>query len=147
MIRVVAGICLQGDRILMGRRDNTRRSFQDAWEFPGGKVESGEPDDRALNREFIEELGTTVISSEHFDTIRWEYSNGPVEVHFYTVQIETMDVKELELNAHRELRWFEINEALNTNILPANKKVIERLRVFQKTTALQKVGEAAVGRR
>jgi 8-oxo-dGTP diphosphatase len=128
MTKVVVGICVQGKNILMGKRDDTRESFQDSWEFPGGKVESGETDERALNREFIEELGITVLSANHFDTIHWEYSNGPIEVRFYKVRIENMNVEEMKLNAHRELRWFSFDDAINANILPANAQVIKKLR-------------------
>lgn len=138
------GICIKDNKILMGRRDDSRESFQDAWEFPGGKTEANETDERALNREFIEELGTPVIASKLFDTIYWEYSNGPLEIKYYTVRIEKMNLDEMELNAHRELRWFSFDEALKSNMLPANIKVVERLQNFYKSAPPEEVREATI---
>lgn len=53
---VVAAVIRRGDEILITRRpDREGRAGQ--WEFPGGKVEPGEPEPDALRREIAEELG------------------------------------------------------------------------------------------
>ena len=60
---VVAAVIVDGDRVLACRR---RQGKADAgkWEFPGGKVESGEERDAALAREIREELGVRVRVGE-----------------------------------------------------------------------------------
>jgi 8-oxo-dGTP diphosphatase len=56
MITVVAAVIERGDEILIcQRRPNERHALK--WEFPGGKVESGETLEQALRRELTEELG------------------------------------------------------------------------------------------
>ena len=51
----VAGIAVDGDRILLHRLDK-----DDFWTFPGGRVELGETSQEALVRELQEELNTDI---------------------------------------------------------------------------------------
>lgn len=56
---VVAGLIVQGGRVLVSQRGGAG-VYAGFWEFPGGKVESGEDDRSALRRELREELGIDV---------------------------------------------------------------------------------------
>lgn len=58
-IRVVACVVLDGDAFLVCRRPRHKR-HGGLWEFPGGKVEPGEADAHAAERELAEELGVRV---------------------------------------------------------------------------------------
>jgi 8-oxo-dGTP diphosphatase len=55
-VPVVVGILLNRQRVFMLKRGRTR-PLPNQWEFPGGKVEVGEPPEAALRRELREELG------------------------------------------------------------------------------------------
>lgn len=60
MIEVVALALIDpAGRVLMQRR-RLERAHGGLWEFPGGKVEAGETDLSALQREIEEELGLTL---------------------------------------------------------------------------------------
>ena len=57
LVQVVAGILLdQNGRYLLSSRPEGK-PYAGYWEFAGGKVEAGESDFQALQREFEEELG------------------------------------------------------------------------------------------
>lgn len=59
IVMVVAGALADADgRILMAQRPEGK-SLAGLWEFPGGKIESGESPEAALCRELNEELGIT----------------------------------------------------------------------------------------
>ena len=63
-INVAVGILMRdnGD-VLLGQRPEGK-PYAGYWEFPGGKVEEDESIADALRREFVEELGITVVSAE-----------------------------------------------------------------------------------
>ena len=55
------GLINEKNEVLISLRKN-RAEYNDYWEFPGGKVESGETTDQALIREIKEELDLDVSS-------------------------------------------------------------------------------------
>ena len=57
-INVVAAIIYEGDKILATQRGYG--DFKGKWEFPGGKIESGETSEKALKREIYEELNAKI---------------------------------------------------------------------------------------
>lgn len=60
LVLVVAAALVDADgRVLMAQRPEGK-SLAGLWEFPGGKVESGERPEETLIRELAEELGITV---------------------------------------------------------------------------------------
>lgn len=60
LLPVVAAALLDGERRVLVQRRPEGKSFAGLWEFPGGKVESGESPEHALVRELAEELGIVI---------------------------------------------------------------------------------------
>lgn len=122
---VVAGIYHHEGKILMGRRSSQEGRFAGYWEFPGGKIEEGEEPDTALVREFEEEIKCKVLKFSLFRSVEWTYPDRVITVRFYFVRLCRQDPNEMALEAHSELQWFDLEEALQAPILPANKEIIE----------------------
>ena len=56
---VTAGIVIRKGRVLVAKRTpQSHRAF--LWEFPGGKMESGEDPKACLKRELLEELSVSL---------------------------------------------------------------------------------------
>ena len=59
-IKVVCGILIWNDRILVGKRKQTNKHHPGKWEFPGGKVKINETPENAIIREVKEELNIDI---------------------------------------------------------------------------------------
>ena len=78
-IQVVAALLWRGDAVLVQqRRAGSARGL--LWEFPGGKVEPGETEAQALERECREELGVQVRAGEVLHRTRHAYEDLDVEL-------------------------------------------------------------------
>lgn len=82
-IDVAVGILMQanGDVLLAQRPDG--KPYAGYWEFPGGKVESGEALFDALRREFREELGIGILSAQPWCCVDHVYPHAHVRLHFF----------------------------------------------------------------
>lgn len=128
-MKVAVGICQLENRVLMGQRFDHDGFYGGYWEFPGGKVENGETEEQALVREFREELGVGIQSARFYRQVIWNYPSREVELNFFLVHLEHHDEETFLKNAHQDLGWFQIDEALLLNVLPANIEVLKSLRV------------------
>ncbi len=85
-VRVVAAVIRGPAGVLVSRRlDGAERGGQ--WEFPGGKVEPGEPEPAALRREILEELGCSLEVGTLLARHRHRYDDLEVELAFYLCRL------------------------------------------------------------
>lgn len=74
----------QGGRVLLGQRPEGK-PYAGWWEFPGGKLESGEGVAEALARELHEELGLELRASLPWIVREHSYPHARVRLHFRRV--------------------------------------------------------------
>lgn len=124
MIRVVVGIIVRGDEILVCQRTK-HQSMPLKWEFPGGKIEHGEQPRDALRRELEEELGIKATVGDEVQRILHAYPNGAtVELRFYVVPSFE---GELENRIFRDVQWAKRTELPNFDFLEADAPVVKDL--------------------
>ena len=99
--------------------------FKGGWEFPGGKIESGETPQEALKREIIEELDTEVSVGELMDTVEYDYPQFHLSMDCFWCQIVRGN---LVLKEHEAARWLTKYELNNVEWLPADITLIEKIR-------------------
>ncbi len=99
---VVAAVIRDGDRILACRRaEGTTAAGR--WEFPGGKVESGETPQRALARELREELGIDADIGDLLDRTVTRVGDREIDLACYRVAARTTPTSSTD---HDLLRWL-----------------------------------------
>lgn len=122
-IEVVAAIIKEEDKIFITRRASGE--FTDMWEFPGGKVESGESREEALNREIGEELELKIDELDFLTTVDYDYSTFHLTMHCFICKIVSGDLK---LNVHSDAKWINIKELENQRWVPADILVVDELK-------------------
>ncbi len=122
-IRVVAGIIWNEDqtKILLSQRKK-EQDFSGLWEFPGGKVETGEDDGAALMRELQEELNITVIKQKEALSFQYEYPTKTIDFIIYDVFQFSGEPKGAESQV---IAWVDKAEIGNLQFPDANYKMLE----------------------
>ncbi len=122
-IKVVAGLILQNDRLLICQRPKFKEHPL-KWEFPGGKIKNDETNEEALIREINEELSINIINCEKLISYNFNYKdmNKMVFICFYLVN--NFSGKVLN-NFHKELKWIEIKDIREYDFLEGDLKIID----------------------
>jgi 8-oxo-dGTP diphosphatase len=124
MKRVVAALIMQKGKILVCQRTR-HQTMPLKWEFPGGKIETGEQPRDALRRELEEELGIDARIGEEVARIQHKYKNGgAVELRFYAVH-EFQG--EIENRIFRDVQWADRKQLPRFDFLEADLELVNDL--------------------
>ena len=99
------------------------------WEFPGGKVESGETPQQALIREIIEELDTEIKVGELIDTVKYDYPTFHLSMDCFWAEVKA---GHLELKEAEAAKWLTKNQLDSVTWLPADILLIDQIRKCMK---------------
>ena len=89
---VAVGVLWRNGRVLVQQRPEGGM-LAGLWEFPGGKVESGETPEAAVVREFCEETGLGVHVVGSYGTLDHAYSHFTITLTAFEVKLETGSLK------------------------------------------------------
>ena len=121
-IRVVAAVIRSEDKIFATARGYGE--FKGQWEFPGGKIESGETPQEALVREIQEELDVKIEIGDLIDTIEYDYSSFHLSMDCFWCNVTE---GEITLKEAEDARWLSKDELYSVDWLPADMRLIEKL--------------------
>ncbi len=116
---IIKGVGENENKILATQRGYG--DFKDRWEFPGGKVESGETPEQALVREIQEELDTEVSVDEYLYNIEYDYPEFHLSMKCYLCTVVN---GMLILKEHEAAKWLSKDELYSVDWLPADYDLI-----------------------
>jgi len=128
---VAAAVTDLAGRVLIAQRPPGKH-LAGRWEFPGGKLETGEDRRAGLARELREELGITLSASPRpLIRVRHRYDYGEVLIDMWMVRGYSGEPKGLEGQA---LRWCTREELETVELLPADGPIVAALRLPESLT-------------
>ena len=122
-IKVVAAIIQKENKILATKRGYGE--FINMWEFPGGKIESGETKKQALVREIKEELNIEINVDKFALDIEYQYPNFYLFMSCFMCSIKEGSIELLE---HNDGKWITKEELNTLNWLPADIDAVKYLK-------------------
>lgn len=124
MKKVTAALLTTENKLLIAQRPSTDK-LAGKWEFPGGKIESGETPEECLKREIKEEFNICIEVTEYFSSSIYSYEHGTIELIAYWA---TTQDQGLTPTAHDDYRWVSIAELEDYDFAPADISFVKKLR-------------------
>ncbi|UYP07403.1 8-oxo-dGTP diphosphatase MutT [Priestia megaterium] len=123
MRKVVAAIIKEKDQLLIAQR-HSKDPLAGKWEFPGGKLETGETPEECLVREIREELQVEVEIGSFYDENVYGFKGQAIHLLFYWAEIMNGEVTPV---VHDDVKWITIKELARFDFAPADIPIVKRL--------------------
>lgn len=120
---VVTAAVIERDGCYLVTRRQPGVHLAGCWEFPGGKVDAGEPLTACLVRELREELDVGSRVGEEIFTVTHRYPDRTVTLHFFTTELDGDPRPQIG----QEMRWVPREDLARLEFPPADAELIARL--------------------
>ena len=124
MIDVVCGIIYNTDGHVFIARRRAGKTMAGKWEFPGGKLEVGEPGRTALQRELKEEIGMEVSNIVFLGVNEHRYGSFTIRLIAYRCDFISATFM---LTDHDAYEWVKPEELKNFNLAEADVPLVDLL--------------------
>jgi len=122
-VDVAVGVLIDADgRFLLTSRPEGK-VYAGHWEFPGGKLETGESVEQALRRELVEELGITIGDAQPWKVEIVDYPHARVRLHFCKVR---QWQGAFEMREQQQMAWQQLPVQVGP-VLPGTVPVLDWL--------------------
>jgi 8-oxo-dGTP diphosphatase len=118
-------------RVLVAQRP-AHKHLGGLWEFPGGKIESGETSEAALRREIAEELGCEIEVGAALAAVRHEYAEVTIELRPYVARLAGGSMPP-ERREHQALRWVTAAELARLPMPEADAPILVEWAALRQT--------------
>ncbi len=123
-VKVAAAAIVCGDRFLAACRPEGKR-FSGLWEFPGGKLETGESFEQACVREIKEELACDIQPEAELLDFSHDYENFRLCMRIFKCRLLNGTFPQLIIAEHLGLVWVNADEARALDWVPADKERLD----------------------
>lgn len=127
-VQVAAALLFDKGKIFATKRGDSPYAYvAHKYEFPGGKIESGESGEQAVVRELKEELDLDVTVGGLYACHTFEYPDFIITLSLYECEMKS----DFVLKEHESYAWFAPAELNTEEWAPADADILESLkRVF-----------------
>jgi 8-oxo-dGTP diphosphatase len=123
-IKVTAAILEKDGKIIIAQRKSNDH-LAGLWEFPGGKVESGEKPEACLGRELNEEFDIDVAVGEYLGSNVHHYDHISIELMAFRATWVSGAIK---MNDHKAYSWVTVEQLSEFDFAPADIPFVNMLR-------------------
>ncbi|RUL50811.1 8-oxo-dGTP diphosphatase MutT [Lysinibacillus antri] len=123
-VHVVGAIIENENKEIFCALRGSDMSLANYWEFPGGKIESGETPEKALVREIKEEFNCVIEVDKKVEDTTYEYEEVVVRLETYKATLVQGQPVALE---HAEVRWVPREEIEKLNFAPADIPAVKKI--------------------
>jgi len=121
MIEVTCAIIEKEDKVLATRRAHGSH-LEGFWEFPGGKIESGETAEECIVREIREELAVEIEIIQHLEPVEHHYPDKSIRLLPFVCKIIS---GQIILKNHSEFRWLSKSDLMKPDWAAADVRVAQ----------------------
>lgn len=125
-VKVTCALIEEQGKVLVAQRA-VGKALAGKWEFPGGKIDSGESPERCLEREIREELGCEIQIGAPLTPVLHEYPGGRIELIPFRCSVSSGAPAALE---HAAIAWEEPDALHDRDLAEADVPVLEEYLEF-----------------
>lgn len=120
MLQVTCAIIEHANKILICQRSASMK-LPLKWEFPGGKIESGESKEECLRREIKEELHIDINMHSALSMVEHHYADFSLQLYPFVCSLKSGEVKALE---HAQAIWVDAAQLRNYDWAEADLPIV-----------------------
>jgi 8-oxo-dGTP diphosphatase len=125
-VRVTAAIIIRNNEVLIAQRPMADK-LSHKWEFPGGKIETGESPEQCISRELFEELDIEALVYDYFCTVNYEYDYISIELIAFFVPWFSGKIKN---NVHDATAWVKLADLNKIDFASADLLIVKELQKY-----------------
>ncbi|WP_293944775.1 MULTISPECIES: (deoxy)nucleoside triphosphate pyrophosphohydrolase [unclassified Sphingobacterium] len=129
MLQVTCAIIEHANKILICQRSASMK-LPLKWEFPGGKIETGESKEDCLRREIEEELNIDITIRKVLTMVEHHYADFSLQLYPFVCSLQSGEVKALE---HAQAIWVAIDQLLDYDWAEADLPIVNEYIAYAKT--------------
>lgn len=122
MIKVVAALIENDNKLLIAKRSTGDPNVLGKWEFPGGKVEENENEFQAIEREIKEEFELEIRAKKFLINNICKYPTKTVDLRLYSCDYISGS---FNLHDHSEYKWVSKEDIMDYDLAPADIPLAE----------------------
>ncbi len=131
-LEVTAAVLKKNGEYLVCTRPPGKAEYENLWEFPGGKIKSGESRASCIEREIQEELGLEIIALDTIMTNVHQYPEKTVILHFIRCISRKEDALP-EPTEGQKYKYIKANDFDSVSFLPADIAAADFIKKIEMT--------------